>query len=60
LDLDLARSVAPYFRVTTVDADGIIERQQNIVAQWRIIAQSLKIGAKEQQRFESVFVLAGE
>lgn len=58
LDLDLARSVAPYFRVTAVDADGIIEQQRHVVSQWRIIAQSLKIGTKERQQFESVFVLA--
>ncbi|MHB8563509.1 MAG: type II toxin-antitoxin system HipA family toxin [Acidiferrobacteraceae bacterium] len=58
-DLDLALSVAPYFRITLKDANTIIERSQTTVRQWPKIAKSLRIPAREQQRMASAFRLAG-
>ncbi|MHB1938909.1 MAG: type II toxin-antitoxin system HipA family toxin [Acidobacteriaceae bacterium] len=57
-DLDLALSVAPYFRITVKDANAIIERSQAIVRQWPKIAKSLRIPVREQQRMASAFRLA--
>ncbi|QBB70667.1 type II toxin-antitoxin system HipA family toxin [Pseudolysobacter antarcticus] len=58
LDLDLARSVAQYFRVSAAAANEIIEQQQQIVAQWRTIADAIGIPASEQRRLASAFLLA--
>jgi serine/threonine-protein kinase HipA len=57
-DLDLALSMAPYFRVAARDANAIIERSQAVVRQWQKIAKSLRIPAREQQRMASAFRLA--
>jgi len=59
LDLQLARSVAPYFRVSRTRANRLIEASQAIVKQWPKIARSLRIPAREQQRLASAFRLAG-
>lgn len=59
LDLDLVRSVAPYFRVNVKDANEIIEHSQAVVRQWSKIAQSLGISVREQKRMSSAFGLAG-
>ena len=58
MDLELARTVAPYFRVPAAIADEIIERCSVIVAQWRTLADVLGIPAREQQRMESAFRLS--
>jgi serine/threonine-protein kinase HipA len=55
MDPELARSVASYFRITVGDANDIIERQQQVVSQWRIIADSLGISAQEQRRLADAF-----
>jgi serine/threonine-protein kinase HipA len=59
LDLDLAQSVAPYFRVPAKAAGEIIERSQGVVAQWRTIATRLRIPAREQDMMADSFRLAG-
>ncbi len=59
LDLDLARSVAPYFRVDAKAASETIKRSQSIVKQWAKIAVRLGIPAREQERMASAFGLAG-
>jgi serine/threonine-protein kinase HipA len=59
LDLDLARSVAPYFRVGLKAANEIIERSRLVVKQWHKIAGQLGIPAREQERMASAFHLAG-
>ncbi len=59
LDLDLARSVAPYFRVSRRQADELIERSRAVVRQWPRIAQGLRIPASEQERMAGAFRLAG-
>jgi serine/threonine-protein kinase HipA len=58
LDLDLARSVAPYFRVKSSDAEEIIDDMKSIVRQWRTIAERLTIPARERDRMASAFRLA--
>lgn len=57
-DIDLAISVAPYFRITLKDANAIIKRSQTVVAQWPKVAKSLRIPEREQQRMASAFRLA--
>lgn len=58
LDLDLARSVAPYFRVRAAAADDIVLRFRGVVRQWPTIAGRLGIGAREQQHMADAFRLA--
>ncbi len=57
LDLELVRSVAPYFRVRR--PDEIIERLQTGVAAWREIATEVGIARSEQELMASAFELAG-
>lgn len=59
MDLDLARSVAPYFRLSMADAHGIIEQCKAVVRQWPKIANNLQVRAREQERMASAFYLAG-
>jgi len=59
LDLDLARSVAPYFRLGSKAASEIIERSQIVVKQWHKIADQLGIPAREQKRMAPAFLLTG-
>lgn len=59
LDLDLAREVAPYFRVAGKATEDIIERFRGVVSQWRTIAKKLRIPAREQERMAQSFTLAG-
>lgn len=58
MDLDLARSVAPYFRVPIADANEIIERCKTVVAQWPRIAVRLDLSARDQERMALAFRLA--
>ena len=59
MDLDLARSVAPYFRVSKKLANEIIERSQAVVKQWPKIADRLRVSHREQERMAPAFGLAG-
>ena len=59
MDLDLARSVAPYFRVNAKAASEIIERSSAIVRQWPKIATNLGVRGREQERMAAAFALAG-
>ena len=59
IDLDLARSVAPYFRVSKKLANEIVSRSQAVVRQWPKIADSLKVRAREQEQMAAAFRLAG-
>lgn len=58
MDVALAQSVAPYFRVSVEQAKEIISRQIRVVSQWRTIADSLAIPGRGQQQMESAFRLA--
>ena len=59
MDLDLARSVAPYFRISKKVAAEIMANSQAIVKQWPRIAGGLRIPARERQRMADAFRLAG-
>ena len=58
MDLDLARAVAPYFRVPARDADRIIGNCLSVVRQWRTIAAYLGVRAREQDAMAAAFRLA--
>jgi serine/threonine-protein kinase HipA len=58
LDLDLAREVAPYFRLKAREAETIIEKFSSIVAQWRIVARHLGLSQREQEKMSDAFRLA--
>ncbi|MFL9863086.1 HipA domain-containing protein [Paraburkholderia fungorum] len=58
MSLELAQSVAPYFRVSVDQAEEIISNQILVVSQWRTIADSLSISHREQQKMEAAFRLA--
>lgn len=58
MDLDLARSVTPYFRVDAKTANEIIERSGAIVKQWSKIATSLGAPGREQERMAMAYQLA--
>ena len=59
LDLDLARSVAPYFRIRDAEALRTITRLREIMAGWRAIAAQLGIARAEQDRMAPAFHAAG-
>lgn len=58
LDLDLARSVAPYFRLAVAEANDAIARCRSVVRQWPRIATRLGLSAREQERMAPAFRLA--
>ncbi len=58
IDLDLARSVAPYFRIAARDANEIITRSRAVVRQWRTIAGELPVSAREREHMADAFRLA--
>jgi serine/threonine-protein kinase HipA len=58
MDLELVKSVAPYFRVSGEQAERIISAQIQVVSQWRKIADFLGIPAREQQPMEVAFRLS--
>ncbi|MBX3163624.1 MAG: type II toxin-antitoxin system HipA family toxin [Bacteroidetes bacterium] len=55
LDIDLALSVADYFRVNKTKAGLIIKRIQNSVALWRETAKQYGISKSEQERMSRAF-----
>lgn len=55
LDLELAREVAGYFRLSLAEADEIIEKFIGIVSQWRTIANRLELPLREQERMAEAF-----
>lgn len=59
LDLDLVRSVAPYFRIDAKAANEIVDRFRAIVKQWSKLATKLRVPVRAQQRMASAFRLAG-
>ena len=58
LDLDLVRSVAPYFRIKGRQASEIISRIADAVRNWREVASTLGIKRSEQDEMADAF-LAG-
>jgi serine/threonine-protein kinase HipA len=59
LDLDLVRSVAPFFRLRAKTADEIIESSRAVVRQWRKIARRLRLSARACDQLAPAFRLAG-
>jgi serine/threonine-protein kinase HipA len=55
LDLDLVRSVAPYFRIREIQAASIIDRIADVVSSWREIAGSLGLKRTEQREMADAF-----
>src|SRR3569833_1478399 len=58
LDLELALSVAPYFRIRKAQADDVIATFRGIVRQWPAIARRLRIPRGEQEALAPAFRLA--
>lgn len=58
LDLELARAIAPYFRVSVSLADETITRMKSVVRRWRTLAAALEIEGQECDRMASAFRLA--
>jgi serine/threonine-protein kinase HipA len=59
LDLELARSVAPFLRVPKKQAEETVARCQAVVRQWPRVARSLKLPKREQDWMAAAFRLAG-
>ena len=55
LDLELAREVAGYFRVSRVDAEEIIENFQEVVGQWAKVARATGLSKREQDNMAPAF-----
>ena len=55
LDFELARQVAPYFRVSAKDSLQTIAMVKNIVAQWPNLAKKLTIAKRDQERMAAAF-----
>ncbi len=55
LDLDLALSVAEYFRIEKSNAEEIISKVKKSVSHWRKIAKKYGISKSEQDRMEKAF-----
>jgi serine/threonine-protein kinase HipA len=53
--LDLARSVAPFFRVKNDRAEGIISEVSRSIGEWRHIARQNGLPNREMDRMESAF-----
>ena len=56
MDLELARSVADYFRVSVDEAEEIISNQIQVVSQWRTIAESRQSLQENSGRWKLPFV----
>ncbi|MEO6134956.1 MAG: HipA domain-containing protein [Ginsengibacter sp.] len=56
LDLDLARQVAGYFRLTDKKAVHIIQEISTVVKYWKKIAAGYKISNAEQERMSAAFI----
>jgi serine/threonine-protein kinase HipA len=57
LNLDLALSVAPYFRIDAKKGAAIIKKIKTTVSNWRNIAKELGITKQEQNRMEQAFTI---
>jgi serine/threonine-protein kinase HipA len=55
LDLDLAREVAGYFRLSDIEASQIIEKVTTVAKDWKKIAAAYKISNAEQERMSPSF-----
>ena len=60
LNLDLARSVASYFRVKDAEANSTIERVSDAVSHWSEIATELGINRTEQSDMADAFRISSQ
>jgi serine/threonine-protein kinase HipA len=58
IDLDLALSVAPYFRLTSDEASALADHCRGIVKQWPKLANGLGIPTREQESMAPAFRFA--
>jgi len=58
LSLDLAREVAPYFRLKPPQAQQILGRVVAAVQPWRQVAEEYQLGREEQERMQRAFAAA--
>ncbi|WP_244136386.1 hypothetical protein [Burkholderia sp. BCC0405] len=58
LNLELAREVSEYFRLSLKDADEIIDDFRGTVRQWKTLAARLALPPREQDRMAHAFHLA--
>jgi serine/threonine-protein kinase HipA len=58
IDIDLALSVAPYFRLRADDAAALVSHCKSVVKQWPRISEGLGISNREQEHMASAFRLA--
>ncbi|GHV44257.1 toxin HipA [Bacteroidia bacterium] len=56
LDLDLAKEVAPYFRLNAEKANKIIETVKNAVKNWQKTATKYQISREEQEYMRTAFL----
>lgn len=54
-NIDLALSVAPYFRVSAARAGEIVTQVKRATAQWRSVAANAGLARQEQDRMERAF-----
>lgn len=54
-NLDLALSVAPYFRLDQEDAQLIIDRILNVVSSWQVFAKKIGLSRAEIERMSACF-----
>lgn len=57
LDIDLAKSVGEYFRLSSTDMDKIIDEVHQSTKNWRNIASQIRIPRKEQDLMQNAFNL---
>ncbi|PWV46134.1 type II toxin-antitoxin system HipA family toxin [Chitinophaga sp. S165] len=55
LDLDLVRSVCPYFRISAQQAESIIKQVLTAVKNWRTVALQMGLPKREQDLMERAF-----
>jgi serine/threonine-protein kinase HipA len=52
-DLEIVRETAPYYRLSTADADEVVGEIRRVVAGWRDLAQRIDLAADELERIGS-------
>jgi serine/threonine-protein kinase HipA len=58
MDLDLAREMAPFYRISSKEAREIVGEVIAVVCQWREVARAHSIQSSEQDRMRGAFTLA--
>jgi serine/threonine-protein kinase HipA len=57
MDVDLVRSVAPYFRITRAQASAVVSEFESAVRGWREVATAIGIGRQEQHEMADAFAV---